>query len=299
MALLPSPFLSISSLRGRCRLDRLLSVENTVLMSSAVIPWSSVEVKLEDVPVFEGPATSERVYVPAGKQCFICKPHYKHVSKAMHQGLIGGQIADASSRGTAPGRNPLFQSVRLSFGFMLLVSLLAGCVLVDGAPKTPAAGWCRTKHRPNKPAQSGYKGYCKACFRKHFPEEHMAKVLLRRKTCGVCAETKNITSDGVCKPCRTARACAGCDEVNLEVHSATCLFCETSRARLGATRPRLAMWCVSCYSEESFASGRCASCYRKTLGKCAHCEAHDVQITRTVKCNESALRGYDVFLWPV
>ena len=46
--------------------------------------------------------------------------------------------------------------------------------LASAAPKTPAAGWCKNCGPP-KAAQSGYRGYCKPCFRQQFPEEHTQK----------------------------------------------------------------------------------------------------------------------------
>ena len=40
---------------------------------------------------------------------------------------------------------------------------------VAAAVTTPAAGWCKSTHRPRVAAQSGYDGYCKACFRDPTP----------------------------------------------------------------------------------------------------------------------------------
>ena len=60
---------------------------------------------------------------------------------------------------------------------------LLGGGLLGGAPKRaqePAAGWCATRHRPRKPAQSGYRAddgllYCKACLQELFPAKYAEK----------------------------------------------------------------------------------------------------------------------------
>ena len=66
-------------------------------------------------------------------------------------------------------------------------------VLPGGAPKQvrkePDAGWCTTRHRPLKAAQSGYTGddgkpYCKDCLRDLYPEIHAEKQKLRKKHAG-------------------------------------------------------------------------------------------------------------------
>ncbi len=116
----------------------------------------------------------------------------------------------------------------------------------------PAAGWCRTKHRPPKAAQSAacFKGYCKACFKEKFPKEHAKKQQERiSETCGSCRQKKETDAAGYCRPCRNARCCDLCGEMNVNRKSPQCARCEIKRSALGACQPRLALWCLSCTTE--------------------------------------------------
>ena len=155
--------------------------------------------------------------------------------------------------------------------FKLSVVIVCWCscfALVACAPKTPAAGWCRAGHRPNKAAQSGYRGYCKPCLRKLFPEEHAAKRLGRSKMCAFCGDRKELTSAGLCKPCAGARTCQRCDGVNMDSAAVVCRACADSRTMLGATKQRLAIWCPRCFSESERASGRCLRCQIQRRERC-------------------------------
>ena len=133
----------------------------------------------------------------------------------------------------------------------------------QGTPPAPTAGWCKTKHRPKKPAQSGHRGFCKACFREKFPKEHEEKQRQRKNTCSYCHDYKDIQSNGFCKPCISARSCDRCDGVNVKRKAPTCSFCVTTRDGLGAGQHRLALWCASCYSEVERKLGRCCACFEK------------------------------------
>ena len=123
-----------------------------------------------------------------------------------------------------------------------------------------ATPFCRTTGC-NTRKQKGCEGFCKKCFRRHFPEQHAKKQEQRRGKCVYCGETKELQSGGVCKPCRHARSCESCSAVNMALSPKTCGSCETVRDRLGAKRKRLAMWCLSCYSESQRASGKCHKCF--------------------------------------
>ena len=118
----------------------------------------------------------------------------------------------------------------------------------------PLYGWCRTKHDPKRPAQSGHDGYCKACYKARFPNKYAAKQANIKKSCGFCRELRHNLRAGVCKPCRAARACGGCGDVNLNAAAASCMNCYASRQQRGASQTRLAMWCASCHQPFWFAS---------------------------------------------
>ncbi len=59
--------------------------------------------------------------------------------------------------------------------FIFLLSAEAGKDVRKNKKQLPAAGWCLTRHRPLKIAQSGYGGYCKVCYQEKFPKKHVRK----------------------------------------------------------------------------------------------------------------------------
>ena len=119
-----------------------------------------------------------------------------------------------------------------------LLSIDAGKQTPQKQPQTPAAGWCHTRHRPNKPAQSGYDGYCKACYQDKFPKKYLDKQLQRKKQCAWCAELRDTIGGKFCKPCFSARSCEECSAVNTDNEAVSCVQCCTVREKLGATQSR-------------------------------------------------------------
>ena len=83
--------------------------------------------------------------------------------------------------------------LRAAMALSILVAF-ALIALAPAAPKTPAAGWCKTNHKPPKAAQSGHRGFCKVCFRKQFPDEAAAKATARKKACVVCGNVQEARS---------------------------------------------------------------------------------------------------------
>ena len=170
---------------------------------------------------------------------------------------------------------------------LLLLAICFCCLPSEAAKAVPkskakAAGVCKDKLCATK-AQSGYDGYCKKCFGKKFPQAYAEKVRQRLKNCAACGEAKELQPSGLCKPCTKARSCELCGEVNVASTARTCPSCETVRSRLGATRTRLAMWCLSCFSEQQRASGKCFQCFQCT---CEHCGKDDVEMGKEYKCSE-------------
>ncbi len=153
---------------------------------------------------------------------------------------------------------------------------------------TPQAGWCRTKHRPKKPAQSGHDGYCKACFRELFPGKHKAKQKNRKETCIFCDSVGELTQTGLCRPCVRARACDVCGAYNLDRDAHVCLDCCDHREKLGAVQPRLAMWCVDCTSASERSAQLCRPCFGRARGRCHHCTKVQELEHKVFHCAESA-----------
>ena len=176
--------------------------------------------------------------------------------------------------------------------FRLLVSFVCTIVpwlLVRGAH--PAAGWCKIRHRPLRAAQTGYEGYCKACYRQFFPERHQEKQTARKRKCPYCLHELELQSNGFCKACTRARSCQTCGEVNRASSAETCVACAPRRDEPGATRPRLALWCPTCSSEQERASGRCGACYKKALAfVCHHCSGKRCVLEQEHRCAEVSCR---------
>ena len=109
-------------------------------------------------------------------------------------------------------------------------------------PKTPAAGWCAGSHakRQRVAAQSGHRGFCKACFAEWFPEEYEERKQRRLHACMVCSEVKSLLK-GVCKGCRSARTCTSCGDVNAKPDAPVCPRCESPRRAVGAGCDRRAI----------------------------------------------------------
>ncbi len=154
------------------------------------------------------------------------------------------------------------------------------------SPPPPLHGWCRTKHRPKKAAQSGFDGYCKACFRQYFPKKHATKLAQRAKTkCGFCKKLVDGCQNDVCSPCFLARSCDGCSAVNLNASAPCCTHCPELREKLGAAQPRLVLWCASCSSASELSAAMCRPCLRRLSGRCHHCEKSVQCLPQTFHCH--------------
>ena len=146
-----------------------------------------------------------------------------------------------------------------------LMSRLSGGMPEKPVRQEPAAGWCVTRHRPKKPAQSGYRGtdglpYCKPCFRQKFPRLFELKNEARKHNCCFCGSLKDLVG-GYCKPCRRVRGCEECGEVNANQTAEGCRKCGGDR---------LALWCAACHGEAALRSGLCGGCRRDVRG-CERC----------------------------
>ena len=59
--------------------------------------------------------------------------------------------------------------------------------------KTPIQdGLCKSSPCKTQ-AQSGHGGYCKACYKKRFPEAYAEKTQSRKRKCAVCVSNKGVT----------------------------------------------------------------------------------------------------------
>ena len=141
----------------------------------------------------------------------------------------------------------------LCYGSVIFV--LAGKV----KPLKPPYGWCQTNHSPRKPAQSGYKGYCKQCYKQIFPDDHKIKHAKRKAECKFCRSVAELTQAGYCRPCARARSCEGCGEVNIDSNARICVGCSSNREAMGAKQDRLAMWCLTCTSTQERMSALCVA----------------------------------------
>ena len=161
--------------------------------------------------------------------------------------------------------------------------------------KPPSQGWCLTRHRPLKPAQSGYEGYCKACYRDLFPKKYAAKVSTRKSKCATCGELREVSAAGLCKPCTKARSCPTCSSMNLDAHALACTICAVRRKALGAVQDVLAAWCTVCTGTEERESGLCPSCFAAQAQKvCHHCGSAATNST-SIPCATAAC-GSQFFL---
>ena len=129
-------------------------------------------------------------------------------------------------------------------------------------PPPPAAGWCITRHRPKRAAQSGYDFFCKTCYRDLFPERHAAKQKKRKHTCRFCMATKDLAR-GACKSCTRMRTCSACQATNDADDPARCVSCQDG----------LQLWCVTCTSVEDRGMGLCNTCFRsRSCSRCSICK---------------------------
>ena len=135
----------------------------------------------------------------------------------------------------------------------------------------PTKKWCRTRHTSPVPAQSGYQGYCKQCFKQEFPRKYAQKAQRRLKVCPYCGNEREMTAAGFCKPCTKARSCKVCSAVNVDRNAATCSMCFQRRASMGATQAALTLWCESCTTLEQRAAQLCDECFKHVPSKCHHC----------------------------
>ena len=171
-----------------------------------------------------------------------------------------------------------------------ILCVLCLFALAPAAPKTPAAGWCKTAHTPDpKAAQSGYRGYCKPCFRSLFPDEYTAKQNRRKKSCTMCGNVQEMVANGLCRPCHRSRSCETCHGVNFDVAARVCDRCSETRQMQGASQGRLAMWCATCNTPDQIAVELCKMCFDKQsrLGGCHHCRAAVDFSSRMLTCAET------------
>ena len=128
-------------------------------------------------------------------------------------------------------------------------------------PPEPKYGWCTTRHRQKKAAQSGHviqgKRYCKECYRSLCPEGYAAKQDKRRKACQLCGQLRELVGD-VCRPCIRSKSCK-CKKLP-PPGSVDCCLCSK----------HVAVWCRDCYSEDVVASGLCATCFSAQTA-CQYC----------------------------
>lgn len=160
----------------------------------------------------------------------------------------------------------------LAWPFGVLFASLS-LLSVTAAVTTPAAGWCKSKHQPRKPAQSGYDGYCKACFRERFPQRFAEKQQSRKQSCRVCGSHAEL-SGGTCRPCLRRRTCGKCQRFDETVELPLCRHCRTLR-----------LLCSECMSPEEQAQGLCTRC-KKTPGDmcCAFCGKESSLSSREARC---------------
>ena len=124
---------------------------------------------------------------------------------------------------------------------------------------------CRGNHRPKKDApfaQTGYDGYCKACYKQRFPDKYAAKQRSRKRACRFCFEDKEIVRDGMCKTCLRERACQeeGCSWVNVDLSPVRCTACAGLGKNSVALAARCAMRCPTHTSEEDRGLELCRGC---------------------------------------
>ena len=131
----------------------------------------------------------------------------------------------------------------------------------------PKYGWCKTRHTPRKPAQSGHLGYCKACYKKKFPRKFAIKKKTRSKPCPYCGNQRELTVAGFCKPCTKSRSCKSCSAVNVNRYAPICSMCFKRRSLMGATQAALALWCEACTTPEQRCTQLCQGCFDRVPTK--------------------------------
>ena len=126
--------------------------------------------------------------------------------------------------------------------------------------QVPPAGWCKTRHSPLKPAQSGYNGYCKGCFVELFPDEHRVKQERRKKVCRFCGVVAELLGGAACRPCHRALSCKTCKAPHPAERPPQCIVCHSATA----------LWCTRCHPEASLAAKMCEACQEK-ISSCYYC----------------------------
>ena len=101
---------------------------------------------------------------------------------------------------------PLFHHLSWIGLWCLIATVAAG-------GKTPLYGWCKGSHRPKKPAQSGYDGYCKLCYKEKFPRKYVVKQKARQQVCRICQKTTEVVNS-ICRPCSRLHCCHTCNNMN-------------------------------------------------------------------------------------
>ena len=178
-------------------------------------------------------------------------------------------------------------SVRNAFVLCALFTMTT-----HAAPKKPPAqGWCRTRHKPLKPAQTGYRGYCKNCFLAFYPDEYASKQEARKQHCRFCGASRDLVA-GSCRPCLRVRTCESCSSISEEVHPTYCRHCRSQRASIGARGPRFALWCPLCTTVEERDLQCCRACLRDSAPSlCGWCSTADQGPLQYLECNEADCDG--------
>jgi hypothetical protein len=148
---------------------------------------------------------------------------------------------------------------------------------------TPTAALCHTRHNPLQKAQSGYDGYCKACYRSLFPRAYADKLSARQKQCCYCGESKELLGNS-CRPCLRLRTCATCADVCVARRPSLCRYCvgENGRTR----RKHLVLWCTTCTSADERKLNSCRACLLANIPfQCGYCSTADQGPMHYLECN--------------
>ena len=173
-----------------------------------------------------------------------------------------------------------------SFAFIWLF-LLSTVVAV---PNVGGRSVCRKCKKT--PAATGYKKYCKRCYKEMYPRLYLEKLKARKKGCVVCGEVLELNKQGVCKPCRCAgRICSLCGDINKDAQAAICPHCKGRRQGLGATRARLSVWCKICTTDEDRSRNVCFECIKIVPSACHHCGGKGSLDDRVYSCSEKRCRS--------
>ena len=180
---------------------------------------------------------------------------------------------------------------------VLFHNVFIACSGKSGPSEKPLHGYCktkgcRTKDNERKPAQSGYDGYCKSCYKAKHPKLYAGKAQARQRKCSFCSTVKEVLGNGFCKPCTRARSCATCSAVNKDRAAPACFRCNARRKRLGVAQDVLALWCIACTTVEERACGMCRACYDDSRREaCHHCGERENMQLEDHRCAESSCKA--------